>query len=167
MVLMLFGLGVFLADRLVKIYILGSFALGEVRPFIPRVMQLTYVQNTGMAFGFLGNYPWIPTVLTPLVMGAVLVVLLQMRDMFPSPVCRVALAGILAGGFGNWVDRLLYGFVVDMFELTFVRFAVFNVADIFITVGGAVFIVAYVVTEWRAERVKGGTEAESAEASGE
>jgi len=164
MVLLLFGLGVFLADRVLKIFILNNFVLGETQGFIPGVLQLTYIQNTGMAFGFLRDHQWIPMVLTPLLLLGVLFVLFR-KQLFPNLVCRLALAGIFAGGLGNWVDRLLYGFVVDMFEFTFVRFAVFNLADVFITVGGTVFIVVYAVTEWRAERKK--VETEQAESSGE
>ena len=158
----LFGLGVFLLDRAVKIAVLQHFALGEARPFIPGVMQLRYIQNTGMAFGLLGEHQWVSILLTPVVVCVLLVLLA--KNFFPCPVCRLALGGIMAGGIANWVDRLLYGFVVDMFEFTFVRFAVFNVADIFITVGAIVLLVAYAVSEWREERER---RREPAEPSGE
>ena len=118
-----------------------------------------------MAFGFLGDHPWIFIVLVP-VLVAVLLVLIA-KNVFPCPICQLALVGIIAGGLGNWVDRLLYGFVVDMFEFTFVRFAVFNVADIFITVCGFVLILVYLVTEWRREQQGREKPTEAAEPSDE
>jgi len=157
----LFGLGVFLLDRVAKIAVLNHFTLGEARPFIPGIMQLRYIQNTGMAFGFLGDHQWISILLTPVII-AVLLVLLA-RNVFPCPLCQLTLGGIMAGGLGNWTDRLVYGFVVDMFEFTFFRFAVFNVADIFITVGAVVLIIAYALSEWRADRQRRLKAAESSD----
>jgi len=145
--LLLFGLGVFLLDRVVKVYILNNFALGEVRAFLPGFMQLRYTQNTGMAFGLLGDQQWLFIVLVPVLV--VLLLVLIAKNIFPCPICHLALVGIIAGGLGNWVDRLTWGFVVDMFEFTFVRFAIFNVADISITLGGILFLVAHLVGEWR------------------
>ena len=52
---------------------------------------------------------------------------------------------ILAGAVGNCIDRLVYGYVVDMFKLEFVNFAVFNVADSFVTVGAFMLIVVLIV----------------------
>jgi len=154
---LLFGLGIFAVDRIVKLWVVNSFALGEVRAFLPGLLQFRYVQNTGMAFGFLTGHQWIFLVLTPLILG-VLGVLIA-KGMFPCPVQRLAIVAVMAGGFGNWVDRLVYGAVIDMFEPTFMRFAVFNVADIFIVVGGITFAVAYIVDEWRKEKC--GAQAES------
>lgn len=149
---LLIALAVLTSDRLVKMYILTNFNLGETRNFIPGILQLTYHQNTGMAFSMLQNHQWILMVLTPLLLLGLGVLLF--RGMFPCRVQQWGLVALLAGGLGNWVDRLLYGFVVDMFEPVFIRFAIFNVADIFITVGGIVFMVAFVVSEWRKEQAK-------------
>ena len=157
----LLGLLIFLIDRLVKILILNNFALGEVRSFLPGLLQLTYARNTGMAFGFLGGHQWIPLVLTPLILVGLGILLV--KKMFPCQICRLALVAVMAGGLGNWVDRIAYGYVVDMFEFTFIRFAVFNVADIFITVGGIVFLVAYFSSEMRAMKAKGTEQTEEVE----
>jgi len=144
--------GIVLLDRILKVYILESFTLGEIRPLIPGLIQLTYAQNTGMAFSFLANHPWVPLILTPIFL--LILTMLIIRDKFPCIVQRFAMVSIIAGGLANWADRILYGFVVDMFEFTFVRFAVFNIADIFITVGGLVFIVAYIISEICKDRAK-------------
>jgi len=161
---LLVGLGIFLADRLLKMYVLhaADALTNEAVTLIPGVLQLTYTENTGMAFGFLASYQWIPLVITPLILGGLGVLLA--KNKFPCRVQRLALVCVMAGGVGNWVDRLLYGFVVDMLEPIFIRFAVFNLADVFITVGGFVFVVAYVVSEWQTAQAKRKT---SAEPSGE
>ncbi|MCL2589049.1 MAG: signal peptidase II [Oscillospiraceae bacterium] len=164
----IFFLLAFLLDRAVKMFVLNNFVLGETRGFIPGILQLTYAQNTGVAFGFLANHQWIPLVLTPLIMIGLGVLL--WKNVFPCPVCRLALVAVMAGGLSNWIDRIAYGFVVDMFETVFMRFAIFNVADIFITVGGGVFLVAYFLKELRTMRENKGsesTEPEQTEPSGE
>ena len=60
---------------------------------------------------------------------------------------------LLAGTVGNAIDRVRYGYVVDMFELKFINFAIFNVADLFITVGAIVFAVYLLFFEGR-EKLK-------------
>lgn len=136
--------GVILLDRLVKQWVLATLELGEVRTFLPG-LRLTYFQNTGMAFSFLQNHQWILIALIPVVMIVLWICLA--RNMFPCPVQQIGIVCVMAGGLSNWVDRILYRFVVDMFEFTFVRFAVFNVADIFITSGAILFLIAYVFHE--------------------
>ena len=53
---------------------------------------------------------------------------------------RIAIASIIGGAIGNLIDRILYGYVIDFLRPTFIRFAVFNVADIFVTCGAILFI---------------------------
>jgi signal peptidase II len=54
---------------------------------------------------------------------------------------QICISAIVGGGIGNLIDRIAYGYVVDMFMVDFVEFAIFNVADIFITLGGIALIV--------------------------
>jgi len=145
--LALFAIGVFALDRIVKIWVLANFTMGEVRPFIPGFVQFRYTRNTGMAFSFLADHQWVFLVFVPLVLIGLGVAF--KRGAFPCFVQQLALVAVMAGGFGNWVDRILYGSVVDMFEFTFMRFAIFNVADIFITCGAILFFIAYLVGEHR------------------
>ena len=147
---LLLALVIFLGDRLLKVFILNNFALGEVQSFIPGLVQLTYVRNTGMAFGFLTNQQWIPLVLTPLILIGLAYLLF--RKFFTCRWQQIALLAVMAGGLANWIDRLAYGYVVDMFELVFMRFAVFNIADIFVSLGGIGFLVAIFVSEMRRKK---------------
>ena len=89
----------------------------------------------------------------PLILIAITIFAVKDKMLTPK-VQGFALTAFVAGGFSNWIDRIAHGFVIDMFEPIFMRFAVFNVADIFITVGATVFIVAYVLSEVRKNRAK-------------
>ena len=141
--LIAFGLVIVIGDQLLKWYILNNLALGEVIPFIPGFVQLTYFQNMGIAFGFLQNHHWVPMVVNPIIVIGLIVVLA--RGIFPGKIQRWAMVAVIAGAVGNLIDRFVHGFVIDMFQFTFVRFAIFNIADVFITLGGIVWAAAYVI----------------------
>lgn len=121
-------------DQLVKYLVLTYIPLGGHVPFIPYLVELTYVQNTGAAFSLFNQHTWLLT-LTSLVMSLVLAAALW-KGFFRHPLGRVTLTLLLAGAVGNLIDRAFRGFVVDMFNLLFMNFAVFNVADICVVVGG-------------------------------
>ena len=123
-------------DQLVKYLVMTNIPPGEHVPFIPHVLDLTYVTNTGAAFSLFSEHTWI-LALVSLVMSAVLAVAVW-KGLFKHPFGRLSLTLLLAGAFGNFIDRAFRGFVVDMFNVLFMRFAVFNVADICVVVGGIV-----------------------------
>ena len=129
-------------DQLVKYLVMTRIPLGEHVPFLPCVLDLTYVQNTGAAFSMFSEHTW-ALALVSLVMSVVLAMALW-RGLFKHPLGRLTLTLLLAGAVGNLIDRVFRGFVVDMFNVLFMNFAVFNVADICITVGG-VLCAVYVV----------------------
>ena len=125
-------------DQLVKFWVRGNIPLGGAIPFLPGLMELAYVQNTGMAFSMLSRYTWLLTLLSLAVSLALIWAL--WKDKLPHPLGRLSLSLVLAGGVGNLIDRALLGFVTDMFATTFIDFAVFNVADICVCVGGALLV---------------------------
>ena len=99
---------------------------------IPGVLAFTYAENTGMAFSLLSGRSW----LLGLISAAVIVLgLLALRRYRLGPLPSVAAMLMLGGAAGNMIDRLLLGYVVDMFEVLLFRFAIFNVADAALTVG--------------------------------
>ena len=100
---------------------------------IPGVIRLNYCENRGMAFGLLEGQRIFFIVLTVVVFAFVGVAL--WRCWIKTKFGYFATAICVSGAIGNFVDRLLQGYVVDMFEPTFIRFAIFNVADIFLTIG--------------------------------
>ena len=124
-------------DQVVKFLVRANIPLGGDVPFLPHILQLTYVQNTGAAFSLLEEHTWILTIVS-LVVSVLLVVLLA-KKVFSRPFAMAALSMVLAGAVGNLIDRALLGYVTDMFETLFMRFAVFNVADICVVVGGIAF----------------------------
>lgn len=149
MTLFILGLAIFLADQAIKRYILFNFTLRQTREFIPGVLQLTYVQNTGAAFRILENHQWFIMLLSSLLI--VLLVVMLARGVFRCRIQQWAVATVIGGALGNLADRLIHGFVIDMFEPIFVRFAVFNLADSAIVIGGIVFVIAYLIDERRRE----------------
>ena len=133
---------VLILDRISKeltlIHLQGS---GPV-VLIPGVLGLQYVENTGMAFGLFSNVPWL--LFAVRCVGLLLLLVYLFSGHLQKPLGYLGLSMAIAGGISNIIDVLLYGYVVHMIEFLFVRFAVFNVADSFITVG-AVLIGIYFV----------------------
>lgn len=132
-------------DQLVKWTIVSNIKLGEVKGFIPSIMSLTYLQNTGAAFSILENQQWLFTIITLLVIGGAIWYLI--KNIKGSFWLISGLTLIIAGGLGNFIDRLRQGFVVDMFQVDFINFAVFNVADTYLTFGVLIMLLVIVKEE--------------------
>lgn len=126
-------------DQWVKFEIVKNIQLGGVKPFIPKILSLTYLRNTGAAFSILENQQWLFAVITLVVIGAAIWYL--SKHIKGSVWLLSGLSLIIAGGIGNFIDRMRQGFVVDMFQLDFINFAIFNVADSYLTIGVLVLIV--------------------------
>ena len=136
------GMLVIILDQLVKFWVDRNINwTNPVRAVIPNVLSLVRVQNDGAAFSFLsgsGARVWF-IVLTGVF--ALLVVLALATNFVSGKFGRWCLVFVTAGGLSNMIDRIRYGFVLDMFKLEVIDFAVFNVADIFITV----FCIAFII----------------------
>ena len=130
-------------DQLVKYLVSHNIPLGGHVPFLPHLVELTYFQNTGAAFSMLEEHTWLLTLLSGVV-SVVLVICLGKR-VLPHWSGMLALALLLGGAVGNFIDRLLFGFVTDMFATTFVNFAVFNVADVGVVLGGVLLCLHLIV----------------------
>lgn len=121
-------------DQLVKYLVMTNIPMGEHIPFIPYILDLTYVTNTGAAFSIFSEHTWVLALIS--LAMSVLLALALWKNLFRHPFGKLALTLLLAGAVGNLIDRAFRGFVVDMFNVLFMRFAVFNVADICVVVGG-------------------------------
>ena len=128
-----------LLDQAVKGYVVKEIPLGGMRRFIPKVVSLTYLKNSGAAFSMLENQQWFFTIITLIAMGAAFVYLY--RHIKGSIWLLLGLTLIISGGIGNFIDRLRQGFVVDMFHLDFMNFANFNVADIYLSIGVGLLLI--------------------------
>lgn len=127
---------ILIADQGLKYWVTVNIPLdtGHVT-LIPGVLELTNIHNNGAAFSMLEHAPhWIFIIFT-LVFAAIAVFCLR-RNVVHGKVGRWSVVLVLAGAVGNCIDRILSGYVVDMFNFLFVRFAVFNLADVFIVVAG-------------------------------
>ena len=122
-----------LADRVTKALALklpqGGIAAGPFR--------LACVRNTGVAFGMLGGSGALSAALSAALLALLSWWLFSGRERLRR--CRAALLMMLAGGLSNLYDRVFFGGVTDFIEPTFVRFAVFNAADVFVCAGAALF----------------------------
>ena len=147
------------AAEIVGLILLDALLKRQVRLSLgSRVLQwdgmfaLRFVRNTGAAFSLFSAHTALLSAFTGLLLLAGLVVLFSGK--VKSAWLRAALILILAGGAGNWIDRVRFGFVTDYIEPLFMRFAVFNFADILITVGAGLLIVWMVLDAVRDRREK-------------
>lgn len=135
-------------DQWLKKWILATLPLHTMHKLWPGVVELTYVQNTGAAFSMMAEHTWLLSLISAA--AALFMLVLLLKGTFPSPFGQVALSLVLGGAVGNLIDRVLLGYVVDMFSLQFMNFAIFNIADIGVTVGGVLFCI-YLVFHWKKE----------------
>ncbi len=130
----LFAVGIVGVDQLTKWLTVQNIGLYEEVAFIPGIMKLTHVENTGAAFSMFRGAQWLFVVIFVLLTVALFI------EYFKKPLPfttfeRWCIAAIYGGGLGNMIDRVWRGHVVDMLETEFITFPIFNVADCFITCG--------------------------------
>ena len=149
----LFTVAVVAVDQYTKYLTLANISLYENLPFIPNFLGFTYVQNTGAAFSSFEGQQW----LFVLIFAALTVALLWEYFKSPMPFTkfeRWCIAAVYAGGLGNMIDRVRYGYVVDMIQTLFMNFPVFNVADCFITCGCFALLISLFFNKefWKEEK---------------
>ena len=132
-------------DQVVKALVRSHIPLGESVPFLPGILNLTYIQNTGAAFSSMEGQTVLLGIFSALV-SLVLIVILA-KHVVNHPIGRWIVTVVLAGALGNMLDRLLIGYVTDMFQTVFMTFAVFNVADIYVVLG-VIALAVYVIFFW-------------------
>lgn len=128
------------ADQWLKHWTVTHLAEGESCALFPGFMRLTRLHNYGAAWSSFSGATALLIVVTALLIVAVAYLLL--RRIVRHPLGMWAGVLILSGGIGNLIDRAFHGYVVDMFELTFMNYPIFNLADCFVVVGvilGAVY----------------------------
>ena len=118
-------------------------------PLIDGLIGFRYATNAGAAFGFFQGGRWFFVILTVVVLAVILVYEFKLPYTKQNLWVRIPLTLMLAGAIGNFIDRLLFGYVVDMFEFLFINFPIFNVADILLVIGtfAYAFVVLFVLKE--------------------
>ena len=127
----------------------------DTLPIIKDVIHLTYVENTGAAFGMMKNQRWLFMIVSTVAIAAMLIYLFKKKTQ--PKLENVAIAFIVGGGIGNMIDRVLLGYVVDMIDFRLINFAVFNVADSFVCVGAGLlmlYIIKLGIEEYKEEKAK-------------
>ena len=130
-----------LADQASKYLITLQYSLGGHLDLIPGVLRISYVTNSGGAFSMFSDHTLVLAIVSAVVCVIIIVLMIALKK---AALAKLSLGFILGGAIGNLIDRFVMGYVVDMFEPLFVDFAVFNVADIFITVGAVLFVIAVI-----------------------
>lgn len=120
-------------DQITKLLTRALIPLGERLTLIPGVVGLTYVQNTGAAFSSFSGGTVLLAVVS-LAMTAVIAAAI-IRGWLKHPFAQWCLAVVMAGAFGNFIDRAFLGYVTDMVDTLFMNFAVYNFADICVVLG--------------------------------
>ena len=144
-------------DQLVKYLVRIQIPLHGSVPFLPHLVELTYVQNTGAAFSLFSQHAWLLAVVSAL--ASLLLAAILIKGVVRHPFGRLSIAVVLAGAVGNLIDRVCLGYVVDMFKLLFMNFAIFNVADICVVCGGIAAAVYFIFFYDKWEQKSGGEDA--------
>lgn len=141
------------ADQLIKLVVERNLQPIGTAEFINGFIGWNYVRNTGAAFGSFSQSTTLLTVVTGAVIlaGIILIAMKKIKSKFYLT-CAVL---IISGGLGNLIDRIFRGYVVDFIDVQFTDFAVFNFADILVTVG-SIALMIYVIVDIFRDRKKSG-----------
>lgn len=140
-------------DQLTKYLTVLYLKPVDTVPIIEDVIHLTYVENTGAAFGMMKDARWVFMITSTVAIIGILVYMFWKKP--SSKLECLSLAFIVGGGIGNMIDRTVLGYVVDMIDFRLINFAVFNVADSFVCVGAGLmilYLILEMVKEAKAEK---------------
>ena len=127
-------------DWFTKAWAANILAVKGSIPLIKGVLNFTYTENTGAAFSIFSKHTSALGIFSAVVtLGLIGFMLLQKKKNPGKKIYLVSIAMIIGGALGNMRDRFVFGYVVDFIDFCLINFPVFNVADIFITIGGILF----------------------------
>ena len=142
-------------DQVIKYFVDLYLKPVTVKMLIPGFLQLHYFENDGAMMGFMSGKTEVMTIASVICMIAILVVILSGKMKFGIDyLCLVFMA---AGGFGNIIDRIFRGYVIDYIEVLFVDFYIFNFADCLVTCAAFIIIFYEIYAtykEYKSKKVK-------------
>jgi len=138
----LIALLIIAVDQFTKYLTVQNIPLHEVVPFIPDVLSFTYIQNTGAAWSILEGRMIFFYIVTVIVVAGIIYYL--QKHGHESRLFAISLAFILGGAVGNFIDRLIHQYVIDMIRLEFIQFPIFNLADSALTIG-VMLMILYII----------------------
>lgn len=147
-------------DQLVKYWAVNTLQPVHTMDFIKfgdlKIIDLTYLENDGAIFGSMSGQTWFLIGFTSIIIivGIVAMFLAVKKSKFLSTCIML----FVAGGIGNLIDRIRFGYVVDMFEVKLFHFAIFNFADICVTCAFVLMFVYILFIEPKSEKLKNHTE---------
>lgn len=130
-----------LIDQVSKYLTQAYVDLGQQIEWIPGLLSVTHIHNTGAAWSILEGQMWFFYIVTVIVVVMIIYYMQQMKD---QPLLKTGLAFILGGALGNFIDRLLHQYVIDMIQLDFIDFPIFNLADTALTIGVILLFIQYI-----------------------
>ena len=139
---LIISLLVVVADQGLKLYIINNYSVGEVHQIIPGILSFDYLKNNGAAWNILPGQMWLFYVISIIAIGVCVYFLFNKK--YTSKLFDTGIALVLGGIVGNFIDRLHLKYVVDMLQLDFVHFNIFNIADSAITIG-VILIFVYLI----------------------
>lgn len=128
-------------DQWLKWWVVTHLEVGQSASFLPHLVQLTRLHNTGAAWSSFSGKTGLLAAFTVVLLAAVVWVVA--KKIVRHPLGLTACTLILGGGIGNMIDRLARGYVVDMFDLLFMDYPIFNLADCFVVIGAVLGAVYY------------------------
>ena len=132
-----------LLDQIIKI-IISSKVFNSSILVIPHVLKLTYIQNTGAAFGIGSNSTSMFVAVNLVIIGLIIYFIFSKKEEI-SKLILIALHLIVAGGISNLIDRIIRGFVIDYIDISLlIIYPEFNLADIFIVVGCIIIAISLI-----------------------
>ncbi|MFD1412063.1 signal peptidase II [Lapidilactobacillus gannanensis] len=144
LLILVFGILVIGADQWLKSWISSSLAIQQQVTLVPGWLSLTNIRNTGAAWSSFEGQTWFFYLITIIALAIVIPLLIKAYRQKTSVTFYTGLVLIIAGTIGNFIDRASQGYVVDMFQLDFVNFPIFNIADMALTVG-VILLFIYVI----------------------
>ena len=142
MIFTLISILLIIADQISKIAALKILKPLSSVVILKNIFSLSYVENRGAAFGMMQNSRWIFIVVTTVAILALIVYRFKFKP--KGFIVNSALCMLLAGAVGNMIDRVFRGYVIDMLEVTFISYPVFNLADCFVVIG-AILLCIYIL----------------------
>lgn len=130
-------------DQIVKLAIVDQLGLSQHEVIINGIISLTYLRNNGAAWSLLEGQQWFFTITTIIVLIVAIWFLIKNIN---KNWYAFGLTLIISGALGNFIDRIRQGYVVDMFQLDFINFPIFNVADMLLSVGFVILFIG-ILTE--------------------
>ena len=133
---------IIITDQITKFFVETSLINTNI-PVIENIFYLTYVQNTGGAWGILENNKSIFIVGIPIILIAIIIYLLKGKNI--NKLEKIGFCILIGGAIGNYIDRIARGYVVDFID--FVIWPVFNIADIAVIVGVGLIILSLFINK--------------------